>query len=98
MGLISLTSIAIPPDGLPVMAYADASGGAQTLAVRKCSDVACTSSVESIADPTPGRGLHASLTIGADGYPVVAYYDSTAADLMVLKCGNPFCRPNWTRR
>ncbi|MBI5664778.1 MAG: hypothetical protein HZC49_06795 [Nitrospirae bacterium] len=32
-----------------------------------------------------------SITIGADGLPVISYWDYTNADLKVAKCGNVFC-------
>ena len=38
------------------------------------------------------------LTIGPDGIPVISYMDSDPDQLKVLRCGNPFCVPNWTRR
>lgn len=34
---------------------------------------------------------YTSITINTDGLPIIAYYDSTADDLKVLKCGNPSC-------
>jgi hypothetical protein len=38
-------------------------------------------------------GKYNSLTIGADGLPVISYYDSTNLDLKVLKCGTLTCAP-----
>jgi len=32
-----------------------------------------------------------SLAIGADGLPVIAYYDVDNGDLKVAKCGNAAC-------
>jgi len=33
------------------------------------------------------------MTIGADGNPIVAYYDGTPQDLKVWACGNALCNP-----
>jgi len=36
--------------------------------------------------------------VGADGLPVIAYRDEERPGLKVLRCANPLCVPNWTRR
>ena len=36
-------------------------------------------------------GEHSSITISADGLPVISYYDATTFDLKVVKCGNAAC-------
>ena len=42
-------------------------------------------------DSTGDVGHFTSITIGADGYPVISYYDVTNGDLKVAKCLNPAC-------
>jgi predicted regulator of Ras-like GTPase activity (Roadblock/LC7/MglB family) len=42
-------------------------------------------------DDTGTVGSHTSITIGADGLPLISYYDSTNYDLKVLHCGNAAC-------
>ena len=42
-------------------------------------------------DSTGNVGQSTSITIGADGYPVISYYDYTNGDLKVAKCLNPAC-------
>ena len=46
-------------------------------------------------------GSHTSITLGADGLPVISYYDVTNLDLKVAKCINAACTgrapsPPWT--
>ena len=97
-------SITIGLDGLPVIAYYDNSSN-KDLKVAKCGDASCTPALvtKTIVDTTATSdpndvGQFTSITIGADGFPVVSYYDVTTGDLKVLKCANQFCIPNWTRR
>ncbi len=80
------TSIAIGPDGLPVIAYRDET--AQQLKIAKCVNQACTGTA-TITSLTGGR--FASIAIGADGLPVVSSSSSTGDRLFVTKCGSPEC-------
>ncbi len=79
------TSLAVPPDGRPIMTYHDAASGA--LKAAKCSNHLCTSATISVLEPFAGRV--SSVTVGSDGLPVVAYYG--AAGLRVRKCGDAQC-------
>jgi len=36
-------------------------------------------------------GTEASITLGVDGLPIIAYWDSANGDLKVAKCGDPAC-------
>ena len=49
-------------------------------------------------DTVGGVGQYTSLSIGADGLPVISYYDITNVDLKVAKCANAFCVPYFRRR
>jgi hypothetical protein len=95
------SSIAIGADGLPIISYHDASAGA--LRVAHCDDLACAGSNETLVvvdDPLSGNtvGLFTSITIGADGLPIIAYFDQTAEALKVAHCANAFCAPYFRRR
>jgi hypothetical protein len=87
----SATSIAVPSDGRPVLAYAEGNSGATKLKVAKCADVNCSGSTISVVDSASGFYDSPSIAISTDGLPVISYYDITAADLKVTKCGNADC-------
>ena len=85
------SSLAIGTDGLPVVSYRDGTNG--DLKVLHCGDASCvagnvTTPVDTSADPL---GYDTSIAIGADGFPVVSYYDGSSNDLKVLHCGNAAC-------
>jgi predicted regulator of Ras-like GTPase activity (Roadblock/LC7/MglB family) len=83
------TSIAIGPDGFPVVSYEDFDG---YLKVAKCTNPACTgASVISVVDG-PNVGIASSIAIGLDGLPVISYSASGGSGaIKVAKCANPAC-------
>jgi predicted regulator of Ras-like GTPase activity (Roadblock/LC7/MglB family) len=90
----SYNSITIGMDGLPVIAYYDATNG--DLKVAKCTNKSCMiyfgipntiTTVDSVGDV----GMHTSITIGTDGLPVISYNDWTNGDLKVAKCATAAC-------
>ena len=87
------SSIVIGADGFPVISYFDATNNKINIA--KCGNPSCTSgnTTTSIASATRGTYVwkNTSIAIGTDGNPAVAYFDGTAEDLLVAKCGNPSC-------
>ncbi len=84
------SSIAVGPDGNPVVAYYD--GTNDDLRFAACANPQCTGSATiTTIDSTGDVGKNSSVAIGADGYPIVAYYDSTALNLQVAKCGASTC-------
>jgi hypothetical protein len=85
------TSIAIGRNGNAVIAYYDATH--QDLKVARCNDRACAGSNETIStvDSAGDVGEFASLTIGANGNPVIAYYKRSTGDLRVARCNDPAC-------
>ncbi len=84
------SSIAIGIDGLPVFAFYHAS---QTgLRVAHCPNLNCTPAPMGTAiDYTGDVGQYPSLTIGKDGFPIIAYYDFTNGDLKVAHCSDAAC-------
>jgi hypothetical protein len=84
------TSVAIGADGLPVIAYYDA--GIHDLKVAHCGDIACSAGTALVTVDAAGDvGQYASITLGTDGLPVIAYYDFTNRSLKVAKCANASC-------
>jgi len=86
------TSIAIGADNLPVVSYTDYTN--YDLKILKCGNNACTSGNTITAVDTAGTtGLDPSMTIGADGLPIMSYYKSFTSytNLIILKCGNNAC-------
>ncbi len=84
------SSIAIGTDGLPVISYCDHMNG--DLKIAKCGNAACSAgNTLSTVDSIGTLGLYTSATIGADGLPVISYYDETNDNLKVAKCGDAAC-------
>lgn len=85
------SSIGIGTDGRPVISYRDTSAGA--LKVAKCANAACTgaATITTVDDPANIVGEYTSIAIGADGRPVISYFDRTAGALKVAKCANVAC-------
>lgn len=78
-------------DGLPMMSmyYGDAAG----LRFYRCDDVNCNSGSGLTLDSVGDVGRASSITVGSDGFPVIAYYDATPgnSDMKVMKCGSADC-------
>jgi len=84
------TSIAIGTDDRPVISYF--SDGASELKFVRCNNLVCDFAIENnTVDTTGFVGLDTSIAIGADGLPVISYYDLTNKELKVAHCGNTSC-------
>ena len=89
------TSIAIGADGFPVLAYRE--NGGQDLKFIHCGDRACAAGNSTVFIDSAGNvGDWVSLTIGADGLPVMSYYDTGNSDLKVAHCGTADCTVSTT--
>lgn len=85
------TSIVVPADGRPVIAYRDVTGG--DLRVMKCGNAACTGgNASNVIDNAFFVGQFTSIALGADGLPVISYYHDIGR-LKVAKCGDSACTP-----
>jgi hypothetical protein len=80
----SYTSIAIGTNGNPIISYIDATS--DDLKVAACNNPTCTTShpTNSTIDSNGNVGLSTSMTIGANGHPVISYFDVTNFDLKVF--------------
>jgi hypothetical protein len=87
---MAMAAITIGADGLPVVSYWDLT--AYALKVVHCGNTACSSGNTITTLDAPGSGgEYSSITIGADGLPVVSYFDDNSDDLKMLHCGNAAC-------
>jgi hypothetical protein len=79
------TSLAIAPDGNPVISYLDWTNADLRVAV--CNDPACSGNDETIATvdspPMNSVGFRSSIAIGIHGTPVIAHYGWSTGDLRV---------------
>ena len=84
------SSIAIGSDGLPVVAYTGGVVGASTIKVLKCATATCASGTTTLVDSS-AHVTTPSMTVPADGLPIISYYDQTNTRLKTVKCGNASC-------
>lgn len=87
--------ITIGSDGLGFIVYDAFDGKNQLVKIAHCSDITCSSATTYVIDnlgDTSYAGV-ADVTIGTDGMPIIAYYDSNTTDLKVMHCSNNFCLP-----
>lgn len=86
------TSIRVPVDGIPIIAYFVRST-VSTLRFVRCSNSTCTGSptIQSLHTLTTGNTVGGQLAIGTDGLPVVAFADYPEVTLKVSKCSSPDC-------
>lgn len=89
------SDISIGGDGLPVIAYQDATAG--TLKVAKCNDAACAGGDETISivsGSTNNKVRWISIMISSDGFPIISYQDDDLGALKIAKCNDLACSGN----
>jgi hypothetical protein len=90
-------SITIGADGLPIISYRDYGNG--HLKVVHCTTVNCTSTdTPQTVDSSGNVGYYSAITIGADGLPIIGYFDGGNGHLKVAHCASVFCVPYFRRR
>jgi hypothetical protein len=83
-------SMAIGTDGFAIISYRDETASA--LRVAHCNNAACTSAtITTVDDSANSLGAFTSIAIGADGLPIISYYDGTAGALKVAHCNDSAC-------
>lgn len=84
------SSITIGTDGLGLVSYYDATNTA--LKVVHCRNVSCSAVDTPVTLDSDGNvGEGTSITIGADGFPLISYYDTTNGDLKLARCIDSVC-------
>ena len=87
------SSIAVAPDGFPVISYIDFNN--RDLKVAKCTNASCTAFGTTLVDNAPlSRPLVTSIAIGIDGFQIISYgyQDVTVGQgLRVAKCLDASC-------
>jgi hypothetical protein len=88
---LTLSSIALGVDGLPIIAYAD--GTAHSLKVAHCNDIACAGQNETITvlDTVTNFIDYVHLTVGADGLPVIVHSAGNPGVMRVTHCNDSAC-------
>jgi hypothetical protein len=90
-GVTNDHSVAVGSDGLPVLVYRTSTGNPGLRFVH-CNNESCTTWTTTTLDTSSGnQGQYASVTIGKDGYPVIAYGDVTNHQVHVAKCYTLTC-------
>ncbi|MET0552258.1 MAG: Calx-beta domain-containing protein [Vicinamibacteria bacterium] len=83
------SALAIGSDGLPLLAYHDATNG--DLKVAHCQSVDCASSTKTVIESTGDVGHEPALAVGGDGLGIAAYFDATAGIVKVAHCADLAC-------
>ena len=94
-GVGRYTSVTVGADGLPVISYYD--GTNHALKVAHCGNAACSAgNTITTVDSVGNAGLWTSVTVGADGLPLISYRVLMYGDLKVAHCGNAACTSSTT--
>jgi hypothetical protein len=90
------TSIAIGADGNPIISHYDMTSTGD-LKVAACNNPTCTSSTNSLVDATVNdAGSFTSIAIGANGNPIISFYDANDTSLGIATCADPTCSTSST--
>lgn len=83
-------SLMLNATGMPVISYYDSLAG--DLYVATCLDPNCAATTIELVDGAAANvGLHTSLQLDANGFPVISYYDATNGNLKLAHCSNTTC-------
>lgn len=84
-------SMALDADGRVHVAYVNTTD--HSLQLARCAQLACTNPAISVVDDDAVNSLGSgtSMVLGSDGFPVIAYLDVTADEVLVAKCQNANC-------
>jgi cell shape-determining protein MreC len=86
------TSVTVAADGRGLISYYDKTNG--DLKVVRCSDTACANKVTTTTlDSSGDVGQYTSMTIGADGVPLISYSSGGLRVLHYCTAPSPTCTP-----
>ena len=87
----SWSSMAIATDGYPIIAYYNLTY--TDLKVAKCTNSTCSAGTSTLTTVSSANdiGKWATLVIGGDGLPWIAYFDETSDQIFAIKCNNTSC-------
>jgi hypothetical protein len=91
----AFTSLTIGIDGMPIISYYDVDDF--LLKVAHCGDIECLNPANidihtlDQQDEAGGSYHYTSITIGADGMPLILYYEALADDLVLYHCNDILC-------
>jgi hypothetical protein len=85
------TSITIGTDGLPIIAFHDAT--IQALKVTHCNDIACTGGSEPSETlfTAADDGWYLDMVLSPEGNPLIAHQVSSTSDILFTECNDPAC-------
>lgn len=85
------TSITLNAANVAMVSYYDATNG--NLKFVSCTAASCTTpvTVDGAQAGDPNVGLYTDIAMGANGFPIISYYDATNAALKVASCTNAGC-------
>jgi hypothetical protein len=84
------TAIAVPADGLPLIAYRDVTNTALKFA--RCGNAACTGSATlRTLDAAGNKGEFNAIAIAPDGFAFISYVDVGQQQARIAKCGSADC-------
>ncbi len=84
-------STAIGIDGLAVLGYCTGANGERDLEFIHCNDISCTSFSKRVIDSDGDVCYGTSVAIGADGFPLISYFDHTGTNLKAAHCNDITC-------
>lgn len=85
-------SIALPPDGRPIIAHYDAQNF--NLLVTRCGDASCATGNSTQAVHSAGTVGFSPAIVLAQGFPVIAYLESSTPRVLVARCTQLDCSAN----
>lgn len=91
-GNLAYVDVVLGREGFPIVAYTNFTDS--NLVVLSCRTVDCVGSpapVKTVIDSVGNVGTGVSITLDADGHPVMAYRDLTNSTTKTARCNNPTC-------